>query len=165
MREFKQSMRASALAVRARCDPALGRDLVRSVLDGALAPARGQVVAGFWPLPGEIDLRPLLHALVERGNPVCLPQTPPRGQALVFRQWAPGATLAPGRFGTTHPDGPVAVPDIVLVPLLAFDRSGARLGYGGGYYDRTLAALPDAVAIGLRFRGTGGGAGADRTHR
>ena len=59
--------------------------------------------------------------------------------------------LQPGRFGTFHPDGLALTPDVVLVPLLAFDRSGARLGYGGGYYDRTLAALPGCLAIGCAF--------------
>ncbi len=147
----KRLMRQAALATRASCDPALGHTLVHTVLGGPLAPLPGQVVAGFWPLPGEIDTRPLLQALAARGNPVCLPQTPPRGQPLRFHAWQPGAPLLPGRFGTVGPDGPALVPEVVLVPLLAFDRTGARLGYGGGYYDRTLAALPGRPAIGCAF--------------
>ncbi len=144
-------MREAALAVRSGCDPALGGKLADSVLEGPLAPRPGQIVAGFWPLPGEIDLRPLLHALVERGNPVCLPHTPARGNPLRFCAWKPGDRLRPGRFGTLAADGPVLVPDLLLVPLLAFDRTGARLGYGGGYYDRTLAGLPGRMAIGCAF--------------
>ncbi len=121
------------------------------MLSSPLAPQPGQVVAGFWPLPGEIDVRPLLHALSARGHTVALPQTPPRGQPLSFHAWQPGMDLQPGRFGTLHPDGPALTPDLLLVPLLAFDHTGARLGYGGGYYDRTLAALPGRLAIGCAF--------------
>ncbi|NSL93808.1 5-formyltetrahydrofolate cyclo-ligase [Acetobacter syzygii] len=105
-------------------------------------------VACVWPLPHEVDLRPLCHKLAEWGIQVTLPQTPPRGTPLVFRQWHPGSTMLAGRFGTHYPDGPVMEPDLVLVPLLGFDRAGHRLGYGGGYYDRTLAALPHATSIG-----------------
>ena len=111
----------------------------------------GAMVAGFWPLAGEIDVRPLLMALHEAGHPLCLPRTPPRGQPLAFHRWRPGDALRAGRFGTFAPDGPLAVPDLLLVPLLAFDRSGRRLGYGGGYYDRTLAGLPGARTIGCAF--------------
>ena len=112
---------------------------------------RGEVVAGVWPLPREPDLRPLWHALHACGQAVLLPQTSPPGGALLFRRWHPGCTMLPGRFGTCHPDGAVAVPDLVFVPLLAFDAEGYRLGYGGGYYDRTLAALPRARAVGYGF--------------
>jgi 5-formyltetrahydrofolate cyclo-ligase len=95
-----------------------------------------------------MDLRPLLLALHGRGHPIVLPQTPPRGAPLLFRSWHPGSAMIRERFGTFYPDGPLAAPGVVFVPLVGFDRTGARLGYGGGYYDRTLAALPGVLAIG-----------------
>ncbi len=146
----KADLRRVARAVRAGQDPALGARLARHLLD-ALPPAPGAVVSGFWPLDGEIDVRPLLRALVERGHPVVLPLTPPRGRPLRFARWRPGDALAPGRFGTWEPAGEELAPDVLLVPLLAFDDRGNRLGYGGGYYDRTLAALPGRVAVGCAF--------------
>ena len=106
------------------------------------------IVAGVWPLPHEIDLRGLLARLHARGHVIVLPEAPPRGAPLAFRRWHPDAALLPGRFATRHPDGPVLTPQLLLVPLLAFDRTCHRLGYGGGYYDRTLAALPGVPAIG-----------------
>lgn len=115
----------------------------------ALALPAGWCVAGMAPLPGEPDLMPAWDALHARGHPVLLPETTPRGEALRFRRWHPEAALRMGRHGTRHPDGPPAEPDLVFVPLLAWDRGLRRLGRGGGYYDRTLAALPHAVAIGV----------------
>ena len=104
----------------------------------------GRCIAGYWPVRGEIDPRPLLLAL---GRPIALPVTGPRGTVLEFRLWRPGDRMAPGPLGIPEPTGPPAEPDVLLAPLLAFDASGSRLGYGGGYYDRTIAAT-GALAIG-----------------
>jgi 5-formyltetrahydrofolate cyclo-ligase len=116
---------------------------------GLIAP--GAAVSGFWPLPGEIDIRPLLDALRVRGYTVLLPETLKRGSPLIFRHWTPETAMIRERFGTLRPDGPVGTPDVLLVPLLAFDRRGHRLGYGGGFYDRTLAGLPGRLTIGCAF--------------
>ena len=94
----------------------------------------GDCVALVWPLAGECDLRPVMDTLHADGLAIALPETPPTGHPLAFRLWQPGCLMQPGRFGTFHPDGPPVLPDVIGVPLLAFDRRGMRLGYGGGYY-------------------------------
>lgn len=113
-------------------------------------------VSGFWPMGEEIDIRPLMLALHREGHPIGLPATGPRGTILRFRRWDPATTLVSGVFGTREPpaDAPEIVPQVLLVPLLAFDDAGCRLGYGGGYYDRTLAALRadgPVTAVGVAF--------------
>ena len=113
------------------------------------AALEGRCIAGYWPVRGEIDPRPLLLAL---GRPIALPVTGPRGTALTFRLWRPGDALAPGPFRLSEPTGPPAAPDMLLVPLLAYDSAGNRLGYGGGYYDRTIA-VTGALAIGAAYAG------------
>ena len=147
---LKAVARQAALLARAGCDPAWGARLGEHVL-AACPPRPGDVVAGFWPLPAEIDIRPLLLELIARGHTVVLPATPPRGEPLTFHAWRPGDRLIAERFGTVRPDGPILVPDYLLIPMLAFDRTGHRLGYGGGYYDRTLAGLPGRRKIGCAF--------------
>jgi len=148
--DLKARLRVEMLAARRGCDPALGVQLAAHVLAHA-APLPGQAVGGFWPVGQEIDIRPLLHALADRGHPVLLPVTPPRGQPLSFARWRPGDALVPERFGTVRPVGEPGLPDVLLVPLLAWDGQGRRLGYGGGYYDRTLAGLPGRRTIGCAY--------------
>ena len=146
----KAAARKAALFGRAGQTPSEGARLAEHLLsNGGLPPA--SVIAGFWPIRDEIDIRPLLVALHALGHPLALPVTGRRGEALQFRAWKPGDPLAPGRFGTSHPTGEERRPGVVLIPLLAFDRHGHRLGYGGGFYDRTLALLPRALRIGCAF--------------
>ncbi len=112
----------------------------------------GKIVAGFHPMAHELDVVLHLRQMWDVvGDPECvmaLPRTPARGLPLTFHRWITGDSLVPERFGTMTSDGPQVDPDILLVPLLAFDRRGQRLGYGGGYYDRTIAARPGAWTIG-----------------
>ncbi len=131
--------------------------LRRRVLDAAPLPP-GAVVAGYWPMRGEIDVLPVLSVLAERGQVTALPVVIERKAPLVFRRWAPGDALEDGIYGTRHPlaEAEEVRPVCLLVPLLAFDRQGVRLGYGGGFYDRTLAALRAAgpvVAVGVAYAG------------
>jgi 5-formyltetrahydrofolate cyclo-ligase len=148
--DAKRAARSQALAARQGCDPAWGC-LLSDHLMAAMPHAPGAVVSGFWPMEGEIDIRPVLERLHADGRVIVLPETPKRGNPLIFRQWRPGEVMIRERFGTYRPDGVVQDPDYLLVPLLAFDRRGHRLGYGGGFYDRTLARLPHATAIGCAF--------------
>ncbi len=154
----KPALREAALRTRAHLAAHGGAQaaagLARVLLTHLARPdLRGQTIAGYYPIGSEIDPLPALHALAQAGARLCLPETPRRGLPLLFRAWQPDAPLMPGRFGTQHPTGPVLTPDIVLVPLLAFDRSGNRLGYGAGYYDLTLPTLPRAQVIGCAFDG------------
>ena len=148
--EAKRAVRARMLAAREAWDPQCGGALAEHVLRESAPPA-GAVVSGFWPIGHEIDIRPLLLALHARGHPVVLPETPKRGNPLIFRVWHPGIAMVPERFGTLRPDGEAREPDFLLVPLLAFDRRGHRLGYGAGYYDRTLAGLPGRFRLGMAY--------------
>jgi len=133
-----------------------GGDRLAEVFFAQVALPAGAVVSAFWPMGEEIDTRPLIERLHAAGHRVCLPVMQGAGKPLIFRAWEPGQVLQPGGFGTSEPgpDAALCEPDVLLVPLLAFDRLGYRLGYGGGFYDRTLAALRpqrSVLAFGLAF--------------
>lgn len=113
-------------------------------------------VAGFWPMADEPDLRPLLEQWTAAGMTVALPVVRERNAPLAFLPWTPQAELREGPYGIQEPvAGPELLPDVVLVPTLGYTEQGDRLGYGGGYYDRTLAALRAQghrfIAIGIAW--------------
>jgi len=116
--------------------------------------AKGSIVGGYHALPDEADLALLLERLVELGCHIAYPRVVGKGLPLEFHRVPDGEVLAPGAFGIHEPLDiwPRATPNILLVPLLAFDSSGHRLGYGGGFYDRTLAML-NVPAIGIAYAG------------
>jgi 5,10-methenyltetrahydrofolate synthetase len=116
---------------------------IAAALDAAIGDPRGRVVSLYWPFRGEPDLRPWLASLVERGGGVALPVVVEKAQPLVFRSYRPGDPLEKGVWNIPIPArAETIVPDIVIAPLVGFDPSKYRLGYGGGFFDRTLAALP-----------------------
>jgi 5-formyltetrahydrofolate cyclo-ligase len=120
----------------------------------ALALPPGAVVAGYWPIKSEADPRALMAALSGLGHPLALPCVVRRAAPLLFRCWQDGDPLGRGAYGTSEPLSSAApvMPSVLLVPLLAYDPAGYRLGYGGGYYDRTLAAQP-VLAVGIAYAG------------
>lgn len=154
----KKLARAHQVAVRANAFAQAGEAVAAAI--AALAPrlglAAGTVVAGYWPMGDELDPRPLMAALAALGCRLALPVVAARATPLAFRAFAFGDPLEPGAHGTVHPAGAAlpVIPQLLLVPLLAFDRECFRLGYGGGYYDRTLENLRKSAqvrAIGLAF--------------
>ena len=121
-----------------------------------LAIIPGMIVSGFMPLKSEINPLPLLRKLAGQGARLALPVVAGRGKPLVMREWVFGEPLVAGVWGIREPQPEAAAvdPDILLVPLLAFDRTGHRIGYGAGYYDLTLAQLrarKPVIAVGLAF--------------
>ena len=117
---------------------------------------RGAIVSGFMPMKSEINPLPLLKRLAAEGAKLALPVVAGRGKPLIMRAWEFGAPLDTGVWGIRQPkaDAPEVDPDILIVPLAAFDRSGHRIGYGAGYYDMTihrLRGLKPVTAIGIAF--------------
>lgn len=173
IRQRKENMRAAMRQARqeaARAQPAAGMQLVQYFLKTNFfkkwaADLRWQELSGkssliisfYYPLTDELDCLPLAYKIYEMGHQICLPVLGAKDAPLAFRQWQPDATLVQRSFGLKEPDEKASLlqPDILFVPLLAFDAEGWRLGYGGGYYDRTLNSLrkcnPALLAIGLCY--------------
>jgi 5-formyltetrahydrofolate cyclo-ligase len=121
---------------------------------GALAVRPGTVVGGYHAMPEEADPALLLARLVERGCHIAFPRVAAKGRPLDYHRVPDGEVMTPGAYGIAEPleHWPRAIPGLLLVPLLAFDARGHRLGYGGGFYDRTIAALR-VPAIGIAYAG------------
>ena len=144
--EAKAALRKEAHKQRGQLHPSLRLDAARDAVGHFLERvplAKGEVVAAYWPIRDELDIKHLIARLMDSGRPVALPVVLGDEEPLELRLWQDGSPLYEAGFGTLAPpdDAPRVVPDIVLVPLLGFDKHGTRLGYGGGYYDRTLARL------------------------
>jgi 5-formyltetrahydrofolate cyclo-ligase len=155
--EQKKTFRTQAKATRLEAFhqvPEAGEQIAQQLL--SLAFSTGANISAFWPLAEELDTLPLLHALHKQGHQMLLPVMLGAGKPLEFGTWQPGDVLKEAAFKTLEPSDDKArlAPDIMLCPLLAFDRRGYRMGYGGGFYDRSIAQLQqqgNLLTIGIAF--------------
>lgn len=160
----KQALREQAKAIRDDAAAQLGDDGIRRFFEHLIQTwskasegfGNETIMAGYWPMASEMDVRPALVALDRIEVLITLPEVSAKDRPLRFRAWRPDEALIEGDHGTFHPlkTAPLMRPDVVLVPLLAFDRRGYRIGWGGGYYDRTLELLRktgECIAIGVAY--------------
>jgi 5-formyltetrahydrofolate cyclo-ligase len=152
---WRKETRAALIAARRSRAPTERRDDDRRIaagLDVLVGSAAGLTVSIYWPYRAEPDLRAWGASVVDRGGCLALPVVVERARPMVFRAWAPGERLVPGIWNIPVPEQDRRVtPDVIVAPVVGFDRAGYRLGYGGGYFDRTLATL----APGWRAYGVG----------
>jgi 5-formyltetrahydrofolate cyclo-ligase len=155
--EQKAALRIDALAKRDAL-PADGRAKAAELIAARTfpIPVEGKIISGFSPLKSEINPLPLMRKLAEAGAALALPAIAGRGNPLIMRAYKFGDELARGQWGIREPtrEAPEVFPDILLVPLAAFDRRGHRIGYGAGYYDMTikrLRGMKPVIAVGIAF--------------
>jgi 5-formyltetrahydrofolate cyclo-ligase len=155
---FRRAERARLLAARETADATTHEawsQAITGFLAAELERLRPAMLGFYWPHRGEYDPMPLIRKTIAEGRQVALPVVAVRGQPLEYRAWLPGMAMTAARqsFGIPHPaEGPSVMPDALLIPLLGFDEAGYRLGHGGGYFDRTLAAMrPKPFGIGVGF--------------
>jgi len=156
LRREAKSRRAALHETLSATAPLEARDVFLNTPELAAEITTDCVVAGYWPTGTELDPRPLLKHFHERGLTCTLPTTVQQGSPLTFRLWTPDAELAASSYGTMAPSpkAEALTPELILVPLLAVDSRGMRLGYGAGYYDaslRVLRARGRVVAVGLAY--------------
>ena len=155
--ELKDRLRSEGFSRRDALDKAFREDAARRIAGRALDCPELQSltpVGGYWPIRSEVDSRPLMEALLDRGQDVALSQI--IHPHLSWRLWRPGDVLIKGGFGVREPgpDAPEVFPSALLVPLVAFDRRGGRVGYGKGHFDRAIAALEakhPILTVGLAY--------------
>lgn len=154
--DARASLRREKIAQREALAPrehARRSEALAAHLAALLVRLRPGVLGFCWPIRGEFDCRPLVARVIARASRACLPMVTEPDAAMDFREWRPDSAMLTDRYGIHYPAAGVALrPDVLLMPVNAFDGSGFRLGYGGGYFDRTLAALtPRPLAVGLGF--------------
>jgi len=156
VRSWRKKTRTELIARRVALDSALRRELNAAIsahIEVGFALLAGMTVGFCWPFQGEFDARFALRRFRDRGATAALPVVIAKATPLQFRAWWPGAPMKTGVYDIPFPDGTaLVVPDAAIVPMNGFDAGGYRLGYGGGYFDRTLAAtVPPPLAIGVSF--------------
>ncbi|HWD59255.1 MAG TPA: 5-formyltetrahydrofolate cyclo-ligase [Stellaceae bacterium] len=155
VKAWRGAERQRLLALRMALSPAMRRaagEKIAAVVQGIVA-GRPGILGIYWPFRAEFDPRPLVDALVAAGRSVALPVVVDKKGPLEYRAWAPGESLVAGVWDIPIPEKrELVTPSMVLAPVVGFDRECYRLGYGGGYFDRTLASLdPRPLAIGIGF--------------
>ncbi|MBL8578872.1 MAG: 5-formyltetrahydrofolate cyclo-ligase [Mesorhizobium sp.] len=151
-RAERERLIAERLAIPADLRAERSAEIARQ-LDALLGNVAGRIVSLYWPFRGEPDLRPWLASLVARGATPALPVVIEKARPLVFRAYRPGDKLEKGVWNIPIPaEGRPVIPDVVIAPLVGVDPGNYRLGYGGGFFDRTLAALPrQPLVIGVGY--------------